>query len=606
MRMRSGLTVLAAALLVATMAVPAAAAPPDLDEVWIVTLDDAHPSTEHAAGLARRHGGSVWHVYEHALNGFSFVGSAQAAAALARSPQVRDVTVDQPMHAADHVTPSGVLRIEAPDAHLNGHSGDGVKIAILDTGIDDSHPALDVDTSLAKNCTGSGSTDDGNGHGTHVAGTASAIIGSDFVGAATHAEVVPVKVLGDDGSGSWSTVICGIDHVTGNSEDIRVANMSLGGSGSAGEDCSASALRQAICNSVDAGVVYTVAAGNSSTNVSNFVPAAYAEVITVSAWVNERCIRWVGGGPSRTECGDEALASFSNYGAGVDVIAPGVSIYSTLPGGDYGTKSGTSMAAPHVAGVAALMLAANPALGPEKVRELIQGTGECPDGTENTASSGPCSSQGQWFGDPDGIAEPMVNAPRAAASAGDPPVVDDPEPDHALEVDFTYECPDLTCTFSDTSHIGDDLDGVSHSWDFGDGNGATGPGPVTHAFGDGGTFEVTLTVTTTTDDGMDNVISATETKQVTVTAPSDDSDGGITLGVSLYKVRGLQKADLAWVGFDAGVKSVDILRDGSVIATGGYSGSYTDHIDVRGSGTYTYQVCETGTETCSPEVTESF
>ncbi|MFP4635727.1 MAG: S8 family serine peptidase, partial [Nitriliruptoraceae bacterium] len=518
------------------------------------------------------------------------------------------VEADQPVWALEEV-PSGVARIDAPTAHGQGYDGEGVKVAILDTGIDPDHLALDVDTSLGVNCVDEdgeptdGSTDDGHGHGTHVAGTTSASIDDgDFVGAATAAEVVPVKVLGDDGSGSFESIICGIDHVTANAATISLANMSLGGSGEAGESCTSTTLREAICASVDEGVTYTVAAGNDGSDASGFVPAAYPEVITVSALDEERSARVTGGGPPRTETG-EGLASFSNHGEAVDVIAPGVDIDSTLAGGGYGEKSGTSMAAPHVAGVAALMIATNPDLSPAQVEATLQSTGECPDGVENGAS-GACADQGEWLGDPDGIAEPLINAPRAAAAAGDPP-----EPSYTEPVaEFSYACTDLECDFSDESTVDDDLEVDSYQWDFGDETGSSNEENPSYTYEEGGTYTVELTVTDS------DAKSDSTTQGITVESSEDDSgddpEAGISLEVNGYKVRGLHKADLSWAENEG---NVDIVRDGVQIADGvsDQEQSYTDHIDERGGASYTYQVCETvdGDEVgdeCSNKVTIEF
>jgi subtilisin len=615
MCVRRGTALLVSVLLLAAMAVPVGAAPAGEERVWIVTLDPEHPSTVHASSLVRRHGGTLRQVYAHALNGFSFRGSEQAAQALARSPRVARVEADQPLHAVSTSVPAGVARIEAPAAHSAGHTGGGVLVAILDTGIDSTHPALDVAVDLGKNCidAGSTSTEDVNGHGTHVAGTVSAQVdGSEFVGVATHATLVPVKVLGDTGSGSWESVICGIDHVTaswGTGSPIAVANMSLSGTGTAGSGCGSSALRQAICTSVETGVVHVVAAGNDGADVANSIPAAYPEVITVSALDLNRCVRVTGGGPPRTTCG-EALASFSNHGAGVDVIAPGVGITSTLPGGGYGTKSGTSMAAPHVAGVAALMRAADPDLAPEGVLALLQTTGECPDGAPNAASSGACSGQGQWSYDPDGIAEPLINAPRAATAAGEAPDPTDPDPEPIYDqpvASFTHECTDLDCTFTDTSTHDDALT-ITHAWDFGDGATSTSQHPQ-HTYAGGGTYTVSLAVTDSRGE-IDEAVA-----EITVVAPGEpepepepdpdpEDPAEISLAASGYKVRGLQKVDLSWLG--ATSEHVDIVRDGNPLTTVSNSGAYTDNIDVRGGGSYTYQVCEAGTEVCSAEVTVTF
>jgi subtilisin family serine protease len=242
-----------------------------------------------------------------------------------------------------------------------------------------------------------------------VAGTVAAIANSTgVVGVAPDVTLVPVKVLDAGGSGSFSDIICGVDYVTANAGSIDVVNMSLGGDDGQGS-CNDGFLREAICNSVAAGITYTVAAGNDNEDAERHAPANYPEVITVSA-LDDRT---------------NNFASFSNDGSVVDVIAPGVAILSTTRRGGYATMSGTSMAAPHAAGAAALALAAEPGLSPAGVRARLQQTGECPDGTE-AGGDGSCSGQGRWDGDGDGLAEPLVHALRAGGGE----VVDpDPEPE---------------------------------------------------------------------------------------------------------------------------------------------------------------------------------
>ena len=197
--------------------------------------------------------------------------------------------------------------------------------------------------------------------------------------------------------------------------------MSLGDVGDIGT-CSDGGVREAICKSVAAGVVYVAAAGNSSVDASTFIPAAFPEVIAVSAMTD---FDGKPGGLAGCQfilvlfgyyC-DDQLAAFTNFGSTIAVTAPGVQVYSTWKGGGYATESGTSMAAPHVTGVVALMRAANQSLTAAQIENLLKLSGDMPDGS--TAESG-CGSTAQWGGDSDGIAEPIVNALRAAQRAVNP------------------------------------------------------------------------------------------------------------------------------------------------------------------------------------------
>jgi subtilisin family serine protease len=200
--------------------------------------------------------------------------------------------------------------------------------------------------------------------------------GSGVVGVAPGTMVYAVKVLDSHGSGLWSSIICGIDWVTANASalGIRVANMSLGGLGDDYSDCAGDPLHQAICNSTDAGVVYTVAAGNSGWDWGApppDVPAWFPEVLTVTAVADsDGKAGGAGGAPGcRPAEVDDKRASFSNFSDdpaddGHTVAAPGVCIRSTWPGGGYATLSGTSMAAPHIAGLVALCIAEGGSPGP--------------------------------------------------------------------------------------------------------------------------------------------------------------------------------------------------------------------------------------------------
>lgn len=227
-------------------------------------------------------------------------------------------------------TPYGILRVNGGVAYT------GTNVAyVLDSGIDLDHEDLNVNASLGFNAFTSGkdakSLDDGNGHGTHVAGTIGALDNNvGVIGVAAGATVVPVKVLDSRGSGSYSGVIAGVDFVAANGKPGDVANMSLGGPVS-------QALDDAVVAAASQGIKFVLAAGNESDDANNHSPARAngQNVYTISAMNSS-----------------DSWASFSNYGnPPVDYVAPGVSIKSTWKGGGYNTISGTSMASPHAAGV---------------------------------------------------------------------------------------------------------------------------------------------------------------------------------------------------------------------------------------------------------------
>jgi len=368
-----------------TLAVPAQAAPPpagpgSIPGAWIVTLEEGASPDRVSDEHARQHGARVDHLYRYAITGYAARMSDQAAARVAQDPRVASVERDQVVTAFAQSTPTGIDRIDAEQSSTVSGDGGGavdVDVAVIDTGIDIDHPDLDVVG--GKNCTTGRSYDDGNGHGTHVAGTIGAKDdGNGVVGVAPGARLWAVRVLNNQGSGTRSAIICGVDWVTGNKSRIEVANMSLGGAGTepTASGCSTGdAYHDAICRSVGAGVTYVVAAGNSSVDAATAVPAAYDEVVTVSALAD---FDGVAGGAGDATCRsdvDDTLADFSNHGADVDLIAPGVCITSTWTGGGYNTISGTSMASPHVAGAAALVKAANPTATPAAVKAALQGAG---------------------------------------------------------------------------------------------------------------------------------------------------------------------------------------------------------------------------------------
>ncbi|GAB2477333.1 hypothetical protein GCM10011375_20140 [Hymenobacter qilianensis] len=292
-----------------------------------------------ARGLS---GDKVGHAYGHALKGFVAQLSPGEAAELRKDANVayveqdRIITLGNPNNGggstiqAAQVTPYGIARVGTGDGAATGRTA-----WVIDTGIDLDHPDLNVDVARSKSFLTSGknyaSPDDGNGHGTHCAGTIAAKNdASGVVGVAAGAKVVAVRVLDSRGSGSNSGVIAGVDYVGANGASGDVANMSLGGGVS-------SALDQAVLNASQKGVLFALAAGNETDNANNHSPARVngANIYTISAMNSS-----------------DSWASFSNFGnPPVDYCMPGVSVQSTWLNGGYNTISGTSMATPHMAGV---------------------------------------------------------------------------------------------------------------------------------------------------------------------------------------------------------------------------------------------------------------
>jgi subtilisin family serine protease len=349
---------------------------------YIVTLDAEAPAATVATDHAGRHGAVLDHVYRHALRGYAARMSASQARAVAADPRV--VAVEQDRVVTTQAKPGGDQTAQAQtriDGELssaasgNGAGAVSVDVAIIDTGIDVDHPDLNVVG--GKNCVrGRNTFDDGNGHGTHVAGTVAAKDdGNGVVGVAPGARLWAIRVLDNRGSGTTSSVICGIDYVTANASTIEVANMSLGGSGTDSVCGGSDSYHNAICKSVGAGVTYAVAAGNSAADASTSRPATYDEVITVSALADFNGKPGGGAAPTCRSDVDDTFADFSNYGADVDLIAPGVCINSTWLSGGYNTISGTSMASPHVGGAAALYKASNPGASPAQVKSALQAAG---------------------------------------------------------------------------------------------------------------------------------------------------------------------------------------------------------------------------------------
>ncbi|MFE7748528.1 S8 family peptidase [Streptomyces sp. NPDC057428] len=330
---------------------------------YIVMLDKKTDKAE----LAQEYGGKLKRNYSSAINGFSASGlSDTEAKRLAADPAVAKVVQNKKFHidATQENPPSwGLDRIDQAETAGDGAytypdaAGDGVTAYVIDTGVRITHSDFEGRATSGFDAVDNDEdADDGNGHGTHVAGT----VAGAAHGVAKKARIVAVRVLDDAGSGTTEQVVAGIDWVTANHKGPSVANMSLGG----GAD---PALDAAVQKAIASGVTFAVAAGNESSDAGEGSPSRVTEAITVA---------------SSTK-GDEQ-SSFSNFGSVVDIYAPGSDITSAWNTSDDATNtiSGTSMATPHVVGAAAVYLGGHPDATPEAVASALTG-GATPDAISN-------------------------------------------------------------------------------------------------------------------------------------------------------------------------------------------------------------------------------
>jgi subtilisin len=411
---RLRLTVISALLALVAVSGPqmAEAAAPAGASSYIVLLRDAVEVRASIGRFGRDLGITADHAYRHGVHGFAAALAPAQAARLRADPSVEAIVPDAVVELTDQAVPSGVERVDAPSSPIAAIDGVdrrvNVDVAIIDTGIEKDHPDLNVVG--GHNCTGDGGGwGDVMGHGTHVAGTIGALDnGIGVVGVAPGARLWSVRAFEPDGFSRISWIVCAIDWIAGLRDPIypdrpriEAVNMSLRDAGTDDGDCGYTnhdPEHQAICASVAAGITYVVAAGNDATPAARWRPASYGEAITVSALAD---FDGVPGGLAAPTCSalggvstDDAFAPFSNYGAGIDLIAPGVCIRSTYLGGTYKLSSGTSMAAPHVTGAAALYKAAHLFASPAEVRAALVAAG---------------TSDWDTASDPDGTHEPLLD-----------------------------------------------------------------------------------------------------------------------------------------------------------------------------------------------------
>jgi subtilisin family serine protease len=356
--------------------------------------------------VARALGVIPTHVYSEVFQGFAAELPAEAVRAIERQQGVLTIWPDLPVRAEAQELPTGVDRVDADESSWAAINEDGgpidADVAVLDTGI-----AKHSDLTIAggKACVGK-SYRDGNGHGTHVAGTIAAIDNDEgVVGVAPGARLWAVKVLDSSGSGRVSSVICGLDWVYKHRGTIDVVNMSLSAPAVAKDQKSCAGgettpLHRAICKVVvDGGVTVVVAAGNDGENASTKAPATYDEVITVSAFTDRDGEYSGPGAPKCSNNVEDTFACFSNFGEDIDIAAPGVSILSTWRRGKTKSISGTSMATPHVTGAIALYIDKGPGPNtPAGVRIWLFSQGSRP---QNDPTYG-------FTGDEDTFPEPVL------------------------------------------------------------------------------------------------------------------------------------------------------------------------------------------------------
>lgn len=386
---------------------PPAAARPG----WVVVFKDWVNPLAKAAKLGVR----PTYVYRYALSGFAASLSPQQQAALAAdrdvlmvTPADRDATSPghksspappTPIEAFPQIVPSSLKRIgglASRTAHIDGHEDPmNVDVAVIDTGIQPDQPDLNVVGGVA--CAPGQGFDDADGHGTLVAGFVGARDNAfGVVGVAPGARLWSVRVFDATGYADDANLLCGIDWVTQHSHLIEVANMSLVDNGSDDGHCGIvnhDPVHWAICHGVDAGVTFVAGAGNDFVDASTQMPAGFPEVITASGMTDTDGLP---GGLGPLDClgePDDSFTFFSNFGAPIDIAAPAACLGSTYIGSDLAVDSGTSYAAPRVAGAAALIKVRHPHMPPAQVAAMIIAARE----------------RVHLPGDPDGIDEGVLN-----------------------------------------------------------------------------------------------------------------------------------------------------------------------------------------------------
>lgn len=497
---------------------------------------------------------NLGYVYSFALEGFSAELSDEAFIALRNDPRVKYI---EPVYEVKAFLTTqtnatwGIDRVDQRALPLSTtysyeNTGLGVHAYIIDTGIRTSHEEFGVRAFVGFDAFG-GNGQDGNGHGTHVAGT----VGGATYGLAKQVSLVAVRVLDNDGSGSTAGVVAGMDWVKANHVKPAVANMSLGGGAS-------TAIDDAVGRMYDAGVPVIVAAGNGNwlgiaANACYYSPARAPKAYTIGATVST-----------------DAKASYSNYGDCVNLFAPGSSITSAWYTNNTATNtiSGTSMATPHVVGAAALYLQVNPTATPQQVYDALTETS-----TKGIVSSSRTTNN-----------HLLYTLGFGSGGGEDPP----PAENVAPTASFTVTTNGLTASFNASGSSDSDGSIVSYAWAFGDGT--TGSGVTTsRTYAEAGTYTVTLTVTD--NEGA----TGTQSQSVTVTAPPSGGDNPPVIN-SFNATRStsgpLNKANISWavsdVDADLTTVTLQILSginviESTIISVSGSSASGSSQLKTRSS-----------------------